>query len=40
MWERALNEETVVSESKTRLLVMGHAQFRAVKGLATPAVAV
>ena len=34
MWERELNDETVVAESEARLLVMGHAQFRAVKGIA------
>jgi hypothetical protein len=31
MWERGPNEATVVVESEARLLVMGHAQFRAVK---------
>jgi CRP-like cAMP-binding protein len=31
MWERGPNEATVVVESDARLLVMGHAQFRAVK---------
>jgi hypothetical protein len=31
MWERGTNEATVVVESTARLLVMGHAQFRAVK---------
>ena len=31
MWERGPNEETVTVESEARLLVMGHAQFRAVK---------
>jgi CRP-like cAMP-binding protein len=31
MWERGPNEATVVVESESRLLVMGHAQFRAVK---------
>jgi len=31
MWQRGPNEATVVVESEARLLVMGHAQFRAVK---------
>jgi CRP-like cAMP-binding protein len=31
MWERGPNEATIVVESEARLLVMGHAQFRAVK---------
>jgi CRP-like cAMP-binding protein len=35
MWLRGTNEETLVAESDARLLVMGHAQFRAVKGLAS-----
>jgi hypothetical protein len=35
MWERGPNEATVVVESEARLLVMGHAQFRAVKAEAT-----
>jgi CRP-like cAMP-binding protein len=34
MRERLCNEVTVVAEAQTRLLVMGHAQFRAVKSLA------
>lgn len=33
MWERGLNEATVVVEADARLLVMGHAQFRALKAL-------
>jgi len=33
MWERLPNGATVVAESDTRLLVMSHEQFRAVKGL-------
>jgi CRP-like cAMP-binding protein len=33
MWEMAANEATVVAETETRLLVMGHAQFRAVKAV-------
>ena len=32
MWERGPNEATVVVESEARVLVMGHAQFRAIKG--------
>jgi CRP-like cAMP-binding protein len=36
MWERSPNDATVVAESDTRLLVMGHAQFRAVKAVAAP----
>jgi CRP-like cAMP-binding protein len=31
MWERGPNEATVVVESEARVLVMGHAQFRAIK---------
>lgn len=34
MWERSVNEATVVAESTTRLLVVGHAQFRALKAVA------
>ncbi len=34
MWERLVNDATVVAESDARLLVMGHAQFRAVKAVA------
>jgi len=34
MWDMTANEATVVAETKTRLLVMGHAQFRAVKAIA------
>jgi CRP-like cAMP-binding protein len=33
MWERGFNEATVVVGSDARVLVMGHAQFRAVKAL-------
>lgn len=36
MWERLVNDATVVAESDARLLVMGHAQFRAVKAIAAP----
>jgi hypothetical protein len=32
-WERLANDATVVAEADARLLVMGHAQFRAVKAL-------
>jgi len=39
MWERVVNDATVVAESDARLLVMGHAQFRAVKAVAAPPVA-
>jgi len=35
MWERSLNDATVVAESDARLLVMGHAQFRAAKAVAS-----
>jgi CRP-like cAMP-binding protein len=31
MWDRGPNEATVVVESEARVLVMGHAQFRAIK---------
>jgi CRP-like cAMP-binding protein len=31
MWERGPNEATLKVESEARLLVMGHAQFRALK---------
>jgi CRP-like cAMP-binding protein len=34
MWERGWNEATVVVEEAARLLVMSHAQFRAVKSIA------
>lgn len=34
MWERSVNEATVVVESDARLLVMSHDQFRAVKAVA------
>jgi CRP-like cAMP-binding protein len=34
MWDRSANEATVVAESDARILVMGHAQFRAVKAVA------
>ena len=36
MWERTSNPNTVVAESDTRLLVMSHEQFRAVKGATRP----
>jgi CRP-like cAMP-binding protein len=34
MWDRSANEATVIAESDARILVMGHAQFRAVKAVA------
>jgi CRP-like cAMP-binding protein len=34
MWEMTANEATVIAETDARLLVMGHAQFRAVKSIA------
>ena len=34
MWIRSFNEATVVAESDVRLLVIGHAQFRAFKAVA------
>lgn len=34
MWDRSLNEQSVVAESDARLLVIGHAQFRAFKAVA------
>jgi hypothetical protein len=36
MRERLVNDATVVAESDARLLVMGHAQFRAVRAVAAP----
>jgi CRP-like cAMP-binding protein len=39
MWERELNEATVVVEERARLLVMSHAQFRALKSVASTPVA-
>jgi CRP-like cAMP-binding protein len=36
MWKREPNSATVVVESDARLLVMSHAQFRALKGIAIP----
>jgi CRP-like cAMP-binding protein len=35
MWDRSMNEATVVAESEARLLVIGHAQFRAFKAVAS-----
>jgi len=35
MWDRTINEATVVAESDVRLLVVGHAQFRAFKAVAS-----
>jgi CRP-like cAMP-binding protein len=34
MWEMAANDETVIADTEVRLLVMGHAQFRAIKAIA------
>lgn len=34
MWDRSQSEDTVMVETDARLLVMGHAQFRAIKALA------
>jgi CRP-like cAMP-binding protein len=36
MWERLVNDATLVAESDARILVMGHAQFRAIKALTAP----
>jgi CRP-like cAMP-binding protein len=36
MWKREPNSATVVVDSEARLLVMSHAQFRALKGIAIP----
>jgi hypothetical protein len=36
MWERSTNPATVVAETDARVLVMSHAQFRAVKALVGP----
>lgn len=36
MWERSINQATVVAERDSRLLVMSHDQFRAVKGATPP----
>jgi CRP-like cAMP-binding protein len=36
MWEREPNAATVVVDADARLLVMSHAQFRAVKAVAKP----
>jgi CRP-like cAMP-binding protein len=36
MWERSTNPATVVAERDSRLLVMSHGQFRAVKGAMRP----
>ena len=33
MWGMTANEATVVAETEARLLVMGHAQFRAIKAI-------
>ena len=36
MWERLPNEATAVVDTEARLLVMSHAQFRAIKAIANP----
>jgi CRP-like cAMP-binding protein len=36
MWDRSINQATVIAESDVRLLVIGHAQFRAFKAAAYP----
>jgi CRP-like cAMP-binding protein len=36
MWDRSINQATVIAESDVRLLVIGHAQFRAFKAVAYP----
>jgi CRP-like cAMP-binding protein len=36
MWDRSINQSTVIAESDVRLLVIGHAQFRAFKAVAYP----
>ena len=33
MWDRSANEATVIAETDVRLLVIGHAQFRAFKAV-------
>lgn len=38
MWEREQNSASVVVETDARLLVMSHAQFRAVKAIVDPVV--
>ena len=38
MWKREPNAATVVVEADARLLVMSHAQFRAVKAIADPSI--
>ena len=38
MWEREPNSARVVVEADARLLVMSHAQFRAVKAIADPSI--
>jgi len=37
MWERSSNDSSVVVANDARLLVMSHAQFRAVKAMLEPA---
>jgi CRP-like cAMP-binding protein len=36
MWERGLNDATVVAETDARLLAVSHAQFRAFQAITTP----
>jgi CRP-like cAMP-binding protein len=36
MWDRSINQATVIAESDVRLLVIGHAQFRAFKAVTYP----
>ena len=36
MWDRSANDATLVAESDARFLVMGRAQFRAAKAVASP----
>jgi len=38
MWEREQNSASVVVETDARLLVMSHAQFRAVKAIVDPVI--
>jgi len=36
MWERLPNDATAVVDTEAHLLVMSHAQFRAIKAIADP----
>ena len=38
MWDRSINQATVIAESDVRLLVIGHSQFRAFKAVTYPPV--